>query len=367
MAARGQAATGSGGAGRMTGRAAEGAAAKAGIRRVAETAGVSVSTVSRALNGYADVNPATRARIAAAAEELGYRPSYAAAMLRRNQTDTVTFMVSKPWTKFVDPFFLGILDGLELALSAQGFDLQVVMARDYEAEHDVIRRVVERQRSDALIFARTRPQDERIDWLEDRGFPFVTIGQTLRNSHSFIDRDQRRIGREAAHRLAALGHRRIAFLSTPHRYTYSLHTREGFHQGLAEAGLSPDAGLEIECFLSRRTGEEAVTQLFTGGASPTALFCGNDMIALSAMEGLKRLGMAPGQDVALIGCDDSPLAAHVRPALTSFRLDQEALGIRLGRMILARLGGDTTLAQDFVRGELVLRESDSPMRPRGVA
>jgi LacI family transcriptional regulator len=350
----------------MTTKVADGPAAKAGIRRVAESAGVSVSTVSRALNGYADVNPATRAKVAAAAEELGYRPSYAAAMLRRNQTDTVTFMVSKPWTKFVDPFFLGILDGLELALSAQGYDLQVVMARDYEAEHEVIRRVVERQRSDALIFARTRPEDERIDWLEERGFPFVTIGQTNRNSHGFIDRDQRRVGVEAVHRLAALGHRRIAFLSTPYRYTYSVLGREGYRQGLAEAGLPNDPALEIECFLSRRTGEEAVTQLFTTGANPTALFCGNDMIALSAMEGLKRLGLTPGQDVALIGCDDSPLAAHVRPALTSFRLDLDAMGIRLGRMILARLGGDTSTPQEFVRGEMVLRESDSPMRPKGL-
>lgn len=351
----------------MTMRVADGPAVKAGIRQVAESAGVSVSTVSRALNGYTDVNAATRAKVAAAAEELGYRPSYAAAMLRRNQTDTVTFMVSKPWTRFVDPFFLGILDGLELALSAQGYDLQVVMARDYEAEHDVIRRVVERQRSDALIFARTRPVDERIDWLEERGFPFVTIGQTNRNSHGFIDRDQRRVGIEAVHRLAALGHRRIAFLSTPCRYTYSLHGREGYRQGLTEAGLPHDPALEIECFLSRRTGEEAVTQLFTTGANPTALFCGNDMIALSAMEGLKRLGLTPGQDVALIGCDDSPLAAHVRPALTSFRLDLDAMGIRLGRMILGRLGGDPAVTQEFVRGEMVLRESDSPMRPKGLA
>jgi LacI family transcriptional regulator len=89
------------------------------------------------------------------------------------------------------------------------------------------------------------------------------------------------------------------------------------------------------------------------------------MIALSAMEGLKRLGIAPGQDVALIGCDDSPLAVHVRPALTSFRLDLDAMGIRLGRMILARLGGETANTQEFVRGELVPRESDSPMPQKG--
>ncbi len=134
-------------------------------------------------------------------------------MLRRNQTDTVTFIVSKPWTRFVDPCFPGIFDGLELALSAQGHDLQVVMARDCEAEDDVIRRAVGRQRSDALILARTHPEDERIGWLEKRGLPFVTIGHTNRNNHGFIDRDQRRGGIEAVHRLAALGHRRGSTLS----------------------------------------------------------------------------------------------------------------------------------------------------------
>jgi LacI family transcriptional regulator len=330
------------------------------IRAVAAQAGVSVSTVSRALNGYADVNADTRARVQRAAESLGYRPSYAAAMLRGNASRTVTFMVSKPWTRFVDPFFLGVLDGLELALSAQGYDLQVVLAREFDGELAVIRKAVERNRSDAVIFARTRQEDERIDWLQARGFPFVAIGQTVRNDHWFIDRDQAAMGRQAAARLAALGHRRIGLLTTPLRYTYSHLMRQGFREGLAEAGLDPDPGLESECFLSRRTGEEVVTELFARGQAPTALFCGNDMIALSAMEGLKRMGLRPGLDVALIGCDDMPLSAHLRPALTSFSQDLEALGIRLGRMVLARLSGEKVPQQDFVESRLVLRESDCP-------
>jgi LacI family transcriptional regulator len=330
------------------------------IRSVAARAGVSVSTVSRALNGYADVNADTRARVQAAAEALGYRPSYAAAMLRGNATWTVTFMVSKPWTRFVDPFFLGVLDGLELALTAQGYDLQVVLAREFDAELSVIRRAVERSRCDAVIFARTRLEDERIDWLQARGVPFVAIGQTARNDHWFIDRDQTAMGRHAAARLAALGHRRIGLLTTPLRYTYSHLMRAGFRQGLEAAGLTPDPGLEAECFLSRRTGAEVVAELFARGRAPTALFCGNDMIALSAMEGLRRLGLRPGQDVALIGCDDMPLAAHLRPALTSFGQDLEALGIRLGRMVLARLGGETVPQQEIVESRLVLRDSDCP-------
>lgn len=344
----------------MTGSSAEQASPRSGIRAVARAAGVSVSTVSRALNGYADVNADTRRRIEETAEALGYKPNFAASMLRKNLTNTVTFMVSKPWTKYMDPYFLGVLDGLEMVLTAQGFDLQVVMARDYDSEIDVIRRAVERNRCDALIFSRTRPEDERIDWLEERGFPFITVGRTMRNSHSFVDRDQHKVGQEAVLRFAALGHKRIGHLTTPQRYTYSRLAIQGYRDGLATVGLPYDPALEVECFLSRRTGEEVVTELYAGGNGPTALFCGNDLIAISAMEGLRRLGLRPGKDVALIGCDDIPQAAFVRPALSSFSQDLGSVGLRLGRMVLARLGGDPTLMQDVLDTQLVLRESDCP-------
>ncbi len=330
------------------------------IRSVARLAGVSVSTVSRALNGYDDVNAETRQRVQAAAEELGYRASHAASTLRRKQTNTVTFMVSKPWTKFVDPYFLGIIDGLELALTAHGLDLQVTMARDFDAELSVIRRAVERDRSDALIFARTRPEDDRIEWLQERGFPFITVGRTLRNSHSFVDRDQVKLGRDAVRRLAALGHKQIGHLTTPLRYTYTHLTMQGVREGLEAAGLEYDPRLDVECFLSRRTGEEAVTELFMRGQRPTALVCGNDLIAISAMEGLRRLGLSPGEDVALIGCDDIPVAAHLRPALTTFNLDLEALGIKLGQLMVARLGGDMTVRQELIPAPMIIRQSDCP-------
>ena len=330
------------------------------IRSVARLSGVSVSTVSRALNGYDDVNTETRQRVQAAAEELGYRANHAASTLRRKQTDTVTFMVSKPWTKFVDPYFLGIIDGLELALTAHGLDLQVTMARDFDAELSIIRRAVERDRSDALIFARTRPEDDRIEWLQDRNFPFITVGRTLKNSHSFVDRDQVKLGRDAVRRLAALGHKRIGHLTTPLRYTYTHLTMQGVREGLEAAGLPYDPSLDVECFLSRKTGEEAVTELFMRGQRPTALVCGNDLIAISAMEGLRRLGLSPGEDVALIGCDDIPIAAHVRPALTTFNLDLEALGIKLGQLVVARLGGDMTVRQELIPAPMVIRQSDCP-------
>lgn len=333
---------------------------KPSIRDVAAKVGMSVSTVSRSLNGYDDVNAETRKKVEDAAEALGYRPSYAAATLRSSQTQTVTFMVSKPWTKFVDPFFLGLLDGVEMVLQAQGYDLQVVMAREFDSEIDIIRRTVERNRSDGLLFGRTRPDDERIDYLQKVGFPFVTIGQTLRNDHDWIDRDHRRIGKTATERLIRLGHRRIAYLSTPFRYMYSHHARAGYRAALQEGGVEWDPALEAECFLSHLTGADAMINLFSSGVEPTALVCGNDMIALSAMDAMRSVGLEPGRDVAVIGCDDMPMAAAAHPPLTTFSQNLDALGMRMGRMILDRLRGQRGKLQELVESTLVVRESDAP-------
>ena len=121
-----------------------------------------------------------------------------------------------------------------------------------------------------------------------------------------------------------------------------------------------DPALEIECYLSRRTGAEALTELVTKGEAPTAIFCSNDMIALSAMEAMHSFGLEPGRDIAVIGCDDVPAAATARPPLTTFSQDLDAIGMRMARMMLAKLGGTTEPLQEFVDSRLVVRESDMP-------
>ncbi len=337
-----------------------GFARRLGIRDVAEQTGLSVSTVSRALNGYSDVKLETRRKVEAVAERLGYRASFAASSLRSKQTNTVTFMVSKPWTKFVDPFFVSLLDGVELSLQARGYALQVIIAREYETEFGIIRNSVERGRCDGLLFGRTRPEDERIEWLQERGFPFVTVGRTDRSDHDWVDVDHYKIGYRATERLIQLGHARVAHLTTPLRYTYSNHALRGYRDALDMHGISHDPALEIECYLSRKTGADAVTEMITRGAGPTAIFCGNDVIALSAMEAMRRFGIRPGHDMALIGCDDIPVAAHVGTGLTTFRQDLDALGMRLGRMIVAKLSGDAGPHQQLIEAELILRGTDLP-------
>lgn len=331
--------------------------ARRSIRDLADAVGMSVSTVSRALNGYSDVNPKTRSKIEAAAREIGYSANYAASVLRSQRTRTVTYVASRPWTKFVDPFHLGLLDGLEAALQVEGYDLHVVMARDFDGEMKILRRLVEMGRCDGVLFGRTKPRDERVDYLLEREFPFVALGRTDRNDHDWVDRDHFQMGLVATRRFVELGHTRIASLSTPLGYTYSHHAVLGYRAALEEAGIAHDPRLEAECSPAQ-TGAEVFEAMLAAGVTPTAIFCGNDFIATGVMDGARMRGLQPGRDIAVIGCDDVPLATYLRPALTTFTQDLDDIGMTMGRMLLSRLNGRHKRQGIVVDTHLVSRESD---------
>jgi DNA-binding LacI/PurR family transcriptional regulator len=103
-----------------------------------------------------------------------------------------------------------------------------------------------------------------------------------------------------------------------------------------------------------------MTQLITSGANPTGIFCGNDLIAMSAMEAMRSFGLEPGKDIAVIGCDDMPMAVASNPPLTTFSQNLDALGMRMGRMVLNKLSGSPTQLRELVDAQLIVRESDMP-------
>ncbi len=338
-----------------------------GIRDLADAVGLSISTVSRALNGYDDVNDLTRRRVEDAAREIGYSANYAATSLRSSRTSIITYLASRPWTKFVDPLHLSLLEGLEMVLQARGYDLHVVMARGFDNELQILKRLVEQGRCDGVLLGRTKPHDERIDYLVDGGFPFVSLGRTRRDDHDWIDRDHYAIGRDATRRLLDLGHERIAVLSTPRRFAFSNAAIRGYRAALRQAGAPHDPSLERE---SSQTfsGEMVLAEMLAEGQRPTALVCGNDAIAMSAMDGMRRQGLRPGRDIAVIGCDDTPIAAYYDPPLTTFAQDIDKAGARMARMLISRLEGRKKRQTATIKSNLVERATDCPPpRSRGKA
>ena len=334
------------------------------IRQLAKTLNLSVSTVSRALNGYADVSEKTRVRVASAAKEYGYTADPAARGLRTRSSGLVAFVLSPPQKNFANPFFLDLMMGVEDRLRETNFHLIVVSAKTFEDEIIRFTELVERQRVDGLIFARTRRVDARISYLQARGVPFATHGRTETGSPApFLDIDHEVVGNVGCARFIALGHRRIGLLNTPNELMYSHHRRQGYEKALQFASIDLDPELIVEEDLTEEGGAAGVRRLLALSRPPTAILCGHDMVAMGAMRALQESGRTPGREVGIIGSDDNPFGPFMSPPLTTFTAPRVAAGRRLAELLLGAMEGvPASDLQEIWKPELVIRASDGQAR-----
>jgi LacI family transcriptional regulator len=337
------------------------------IQEFAALLKLSTSTVSKALNGREDVSPATRKRVLEAAELHSFSPDPAARRLRRQTADTIAFVVSPPQTSFAHPFFLDMLMGVNDAMDNRGYQVIVASARSVEAEIDVFKRLIERQRVDALLFGRTRRQDERIAYLIEQDIPFVAFGRSeTSDEYPCVDIDHRVVGRTGCARFIALGHRRIALVHAPEYLMFSHLERLGYTEALRAAKIKYDKALCIEAAISEEGGAEAARRLFALPDPPTAIVCGHDLIALGVMRGIAETGKTPGRDVGVIGGDNHPIGRYVQPSLTTFSAETHRAGRRMAEMLLERLAGKPAHElQEIWAPELIIRASDGPQRAAG--
>ncbi|GJH37795.1 substrate-binding domain-containing protein [Paraburkholderia hospita] len=334
------------------------------IQELAATLKLSVSTVSKALNNREDVSPETRKRVLEAAERYGFSPDPAARRLRRQSADTIAFVVSPPQTSFAHPFFLDMLMGVNDAMDNSGFQVIVASARSVETEIDVFKRLIERQRVDALLFGRTRRQDERIAYLLERDIPFVAFGRSeTSDAYPYVDIDHHVVGRAGCARFVALGHRRIALVHAPEYLMFSHLEHQGYAEALRAAKIRFDKSLCVEAAISEEGGADAARRLLALPDPPTAIVCGHDLIALGVLRGIAETGRVPGRDVGVIGGDNHPIGRYVQPALTTFSAETHRAGKRMAEMLLARLAGTPPQElQEVWAPELIIRASDGPHR-----
>lgn len=333
------------------------------LKEFSQRLGLSISTVSRALNGYADVSESTRERIVRAAAEWGYTPNSAGRRLRLNTIETVGFILTPPQTHFASPFFQHALEGIEEALKERGKTLVVTSARDRATEIETFRKMVESQYVDALIFGRTRRDDERIRYLLDANVPFVTIGRSNgTRPFPFVDIDHFHSGRAATKRLIEMGHRRIGLLNSPHELMYSWLCLEGYQHAHQEAGLPIDPALMLDDEPTEDAGKKGMGRLFDLDDPPTAVVCAYDLVAFGVYGALRERGLRPGRDISVIGCDDIPGAEHLDPPLTTFRAETALAGRRAVEFLFRRIDGEPVeTLQEVWDLRLVPRQSDHPL------
>jgi len=334
------------------------------LTEFAKKLGLSVSTVSRALNGYTDVSETTRRKIFEAAERVGYVPNPAARGLRKRTSGLIAFVLSHPQKQFANPIFLDMLVGADERLRGTEFQLVVTSAPSIEAELDCFKRLVEKQRVDGLIFARTRRHDDRIEYLQAQGVPFATLGRSETDQpFPYLDIDHTVVGRDGCGRFVALGHSHIALLNTPSYLMFSHHRRKGYETALKTAQIEIDKSLIVEEDITEEGGAAGARRLLAQKNPPTAILCGNDLVAMGAMRAISEAGLQPGRDVGVIGSDDNPYGRYLPVPLTTFTSPLVEAGRRLAELLLMAIDGKpATLLQELWIPEIVIRSSDGPRR-----
>ncbi|MDG2515698.1 LacI family DNA-binding transcriptional regulator [Sphingobium yanoikuyae] len=328
------------------------------LEDLARQAGVSVSTVSRALNGGGAVNSETRRRIQELAESSDYDVPARRSRLSRGagaQTITVVLAPSHHRTRpVIDTFSLGLVGGIVSALLPRRLDLSIshLVPDDSRA----LTRFAQEFPHDGIIFLGQSPLHESFNKLAETGRKFVVWGAAVPNqAYCAVGSDNRKGGQRATSHLVRLGRRKIGFLG--HLDTLELQQRhEGYLAALDEAGLEVDPALHRSCWLEPDSAVEAVDGLLDQGAAFDALVCASDLVALGAMRALMRRGLSVPTDVALVGYDDIELAAHAHPALTTIRQDPIKAGRVLVGKLLGLLDGGQAMSEQLT-ADLIVRET----------
>ena len=333
---------------------------------VALRAGVSRTTVSFVLNGRDQGIPdETRDRVLQAAAELGYVPSAAATTLASGRTRTVGFVVCDARHLLTDAFLPQVIFTLTEVAHRRGFRVLVEAVDDPRRPH-AYRELVRAARIDGMVVMNPRGDDAPLAELIASGFPVVTIGRPPGDRGHMLDVDNHAAERLATAHLLRLGRRQLAHLAYgDRRFTTVAERLDGFHAALTDAGLplhpdrvaygnySADSGAAATEALLERLGH------VPGDAAPIdGLVCGNDTVALGALTALRRRGLSVPAEVAVVGFDDIPLAAHATPPLTTVRSPLLTMGAAAGHLVLDLIAGGPRPCETRIHPtELVVRDS----------
>ena len=341
----------------------DGAVRRPTVKTIAEMTGFSIATVSKALRDSPAVTEDTKARIRAAAREIAYAANPRAASLRTGKTMQaavlmpVSVAAGSEWNGVE---YAEILSGISHALEGSPYQLSVHIIRDAEDGRATAERIVTRGLADGMIFSGILTRDPRIDFLMERGFPFVALGRSAHPAgYAYVDIDSGWVAAEATRRLIAGGHRRIALINPEGRYAYAQERIEGFRRAFAEAGLAPCNDLITEGDLTARFGRESVQALCAGPDRPTGFVCVNEATTLGVLAGLRDLGLSAETDVSVIAYDDLNVSGYFSPPLTTYFQPVEDLGRALGAFLVRRMAGEPP--EDLVkvfRPRLIARRQD---------
>ena len=330
------------------------------MKDVAQLAGVSTATVSRALMNPEKVSSSTRKRVEEAVLEAGYSPNSLARNLRRNESKTIVTIVPD----ICDPYFTEIIRGIEDAAMEHGY---LVLLGDSgqqkKRENSFVNLVFTKQADGMLLLGTDLPFD--VSKPEQKNLPPMVMACEFAPELELptVHIDNLTSAFEAVNYLTQMGHKRVAEIAGPDQAALSSFRHQGYQQALRRAGITMNPTYCVKGDFSFKDGVKAVKQLLALPEPPTAIFCHNDTMAIGAIQEAKRLGLRVPQDLSVVGFDDIQFAEYCDPPLTTISQPRYEIGRQAMLMMLELLRGhDVQAGSRLLETKLIVRESAAPPR-----
>ncbi len=326
------------------------------IKDIAKAAGVSINTVSRALNNKPDINAETKKRVLEIAEKLGYVPDSNALYMRYRKTNLIGVIFEDS----LNPFYSEVFKGIEASAREKGYQIILMNSeKDYSLEEDAIKTLLSRRVS-GIIIVPTQESEDDIQNLKKLQVPFVVLGVHMDDPDvPQVCSDDFKGGYLVSKAFIKAGHKKLAVISAPLYKSVALQRLNGFKKGLEEAGiLFKDKDLYVieEGF---ENAYELVNNFITKGKFDyDGIFCFNDMFALGALKALRDNGISVPQEVGIIGFDDILYSKLSSPALTTVRIDKFLEGKKAFEFLYSLMNKENVSDKKIVLDvELIRRES----------
>jgi LacI family transcriptional regulator len=308
---------------------------------IARHVGISQSTVSRALRGDPRVAAATRLRVEQAARDLGYVPNAAARSLITSRTETIAVVLAD----ITNPFFPQLVDVLNDEFGLSGYRTVLLNDRSNATGGTELIPQLSSGSVDGIVFLSSLLTSPVPGIVADRGVPVILLNREVEALDAdVVVSDNVGGGALAAESLLKLGHQRIGLIAGPANTSTGRDRERGFLASLQRHGVAFDERLRRESPYSHQGGYQAGTELLTGaGELPTAIFCGNDVIAFGVLDAARRLGIAVPEQMSVIGFDDIEMAGWELFSLTTIRQPLAQMAKAAAAMLLARIGAEQPL------------------------
>lgn len=328
---------------------------RATIKSVARRAGVTPTTVSRALNNKPDISPATKARILAIAEAMGYVPSTLARNLATQRTQTIGLAVRTIADMWVAEVVPAIEDGLREAGYSVFLSTHYINA---ERERQAIDAFHSRQVEGIIVISSVR-QDEYLSLQREYGIPIVLISPLMDTTHPYTVLSDDEAGAVlATEHLVSLGHRRIGYIGVPRWVIRAQNRLKGYRHALRAHDIPYERSLVVLGDAHQEGGYQGILKLLSLSRPPTAVVCFNDLTAIGVLRGAKATGIRVPDDLSITGFDDVPMTEYVEPPLSTMRQDAYGLGQQAVTMLLDLIAGrEPSEVPVVLPTELVERES----------